>query len=162
MDHSRAWLSPVMVLEIALDRTIGMVRAVADVVDMRALIRKFLAHPVVEGAEIVLGEKAARHAGLIGEKEHKIAGVVEPADRLCRVRHPADALARAHVAVVVVDHAVAIEERGGLRCGARLGPAHFRGASRIMACSIASQMPWASARWICWMTGVSSLGATRR
>ena len=102
-----------MVFEIAGDGAVGMVRAISDVVDAGALRGKFGAHPVVQRVELVLGEEAARHAGLVGEEEHEIAGVVQPADRLRRIRHPADALLRAHVAVVMVDDAVAVEERGG-------------------------------------------------
>ena len=105
----------------------------------RALRRKFGAHPVMQRVELVLGEKTARDAGLVGEEEHEIAGVVQPPDRLRRIRHPADALPRAHIAVVMVDDAVAVEERGRPQ---RAGAAHFCGASPIIACSISSQMPW--------------------
>src|ERR1700755_438563 len=132
-----------------------MVRAVADIVDARALRQQLGAHPVVQHVEFGLGEEAARHAGLVGEEEHEIAGVVEPAYRSCRVRHPADALARAHVAVIVIDDAVAVEESRGPLDGRA---AHFC----IKACSTSSQMPCATARWVCWITGVSYLGATSR
>ena len=80
------------------------------------------AHPVVQRVEFVLGEEAARHAGLVGEEEHEIAGLVEPADRFRRVRHPADAVARAHVAVVVIDDAVAVEECRGPALASRSTP----------------------------------------
>ena len=76
---------------------------------------EFGKHPVVQRVEFILGEVTARHAGLIGEEEHEISGLVEPADRLRRVRHPADPLPRAHIAVVVIDDAVAVEESGGPR-----------------------------------------------
>ena len=132
VDHAGARLSPVMVFEIALDRSVGMMRAIPDVVDTRALGGEFGEHPVVQRVEFVFGEEAARHAGLIGEEEHEISGVVEPADRLGRVRHPADPLPRAHIAVVVVDDAVAVEESGGPRRDAGgIDAAHFRAPSRI-------------------------------
>ena len=69
----------------------------------------------MQRVEIVLGKEAARHAGLIGEEEHEIPGIVEPADRFRGIRHPANPLMRAHVAVVMIDDAIAIEERGGPR-----------------------------------------------
>jgi len=74
---------------------------------------QFGAHPVVQRAQLVLGNEAARHAGLIGEEEHEVSGRVEPADRLRRVRHPANPVLGAHVAVVVVDDPIAVEEGGG-------------------------------------------------
>ena len=131
-----------VILEIALDGSRRMMRTVSDVVDPRALRQKFRAHPVVQHIELGLGEEAARDAGLVGEEEHEIAGLVQAADRACRVRHPANAFACAHIAVVMVDDAVAIEEGGGLLDGAgRTCAAHFREASRIKVCSISSQMP---------------------
>ena len=90
--------------------------------------------------QFVLGEEAARDAGLVGEEEHEIAGLVEAADRLGRIRHPADPLLRAHIAVVVIDDAVAVEEGGGpWRARAESMPLISR-ASRIIACSISSQI----------------------
>ena len=121
-------LAPVMILEIAGDRSVGMMRAIPDVVDHGALRGEFGAHPVVQHVELVLGEEAARHAGLVGEEEHEIAGIVEPADRLRRIRHPANPVPRAHIAVVVIDDAVAVEEGGGPWRGAGgIDAAHFRG-----------------------------------
>ncbi len=147
MDHAGARLSPMVVFEIALDRSVGMMRAIADIVDHGALRGELAPHPAVQAVEIVLGKETARHAGLIGEEKHEIAGFVKSLDGLRRVRHPADPIARTHVAVVVIDDAVAVEESGGP--GHRAGgtsPAHFPRASCISACSIASQMPCATAR----------------
>ena len=118
VDHAGRRFAPVMIFEIALDRPGRMMRAIPDVVDDGALRRQFGEHPVMQRVEFVLGEKAARHAGLVGEEEDEISGVVEPADRLRRVRHPADPLLRAHIAVVVIDDAVAVEEGGGPERGA--------------------------------------------
>src|SRR4051812_18462061 len=111
-----------MVFQIAGNGAVGMMRAIPDIVDDGALGGEFGAHPVVQHVEFLLGEVAARDAGLVGEEEHVIAGLVEPADRLRRVRHPADPFAGAHIAVVVVDDPVAVEKGGGLEdrthCGA--------------------------------------------
>ena len=68
----------------------------------------------MQHTQLVFGEEAARDAGLVGEQEDKISGVVEAADRFRRIRHPADAVLRAHKTVVVIDDAVAVEEGGGL------------------------------------------------
>src|SRR5258707_5771944 len=40
-----------------------------SIVDPRALRGKFGNHPVVQRVEFVLGEEAARHAGLIGDRK---------------------------------------------------------------------------------------------
>src|SRR4051812_36840675 len=158
MDHARRRFAPLVIFQIAGHGAIWMVRAIPDVVDVRALCCEFREHPVVQRIELGLGEKAARDARLIGEEEYKIAGLVEAADRFRRIRHPANPVLRPHVAVVMVDHAVAVEKRRRTPRGA----AHCHGAPRSIACSISSQMPWATARWICCTTGVSSLGAIRR
>jgi len=54
-----------------------------------------------------------RHAGLVGE-QNTISGIVEAADCLRRIRHPANPVMRAHIASSWVDDAVAVEEGGGL------------------------------------------------
>src|SRR5690349_7380236 len=112
MDHAGRRLAPVMIFQIALHRAGWMMRAVPDIVDARALRQQFGQHPVVQPVQFSLGEEAARDAGLVGEEEHEIAGVIEPPDRLGRIGHPADALLAAYVAVVVIDDAVAVEEGG--------------------------------------------------
>ena len=85
-------------------------RAVADVVDEGALRGEFSAHPVVQAVQLLLGEKPARDAGLIGEDKHEKACHIEPSDGLCRIGHPADPVPRADIAIVVIDDPVAIEE----------------------------------------------------
>src|ERR1700727_2685879 len=130
VNHAGLRLSPVMVFEITRDRSIRVMRAIADVVDDGALCGELSAHPVMQGVEFALGEEAACDAGLVGEEEHEIAGVVQPPDRFCRVRHPADAVAGAHIAVVVIDDAVAVEEGGGAQCRAgRIIDDHVKPAS---------------------------------
>src|ERR1019366_2986964 len=96
MDHAGARLSPMVVFEIALDRSVGMMRAIADIVDHSTLCGELGTHPAVQAGEIVLGKETARHAGLIGEEKYEISGLVEPADCLSRVRHPADPIAGTH------------------------------------------------------------------
>src|SRR5205814_631264 len=91
---------------------LGMERAVARVVDPGALRLQLVQHPAVQLDQIVFGEHAARDAGLVGDDENEVPRVVEPSDRRSRARYPTEALDRADIAVVVVDDAVAIEERG--------------------------------------------------
>src|SRR5882762_1844609 len=107
-----------VIFEIAGNRSVRMMRAISDVVDNGTQGGELAPHPVVQRAQFVLGEESARHAGLIGEEEHKISGIVEAADCLRRIRHPANPVMSAHIAVIVVDDAVAVEEGGGLWCGA--------------------------------------------
>ncbi len=115
--------------------------------------------------DIVLGEQAARDAGLVRDDEDEIAGLVEPADRGGRARHPAKALARADIAVVVVDHAVAVEKGrrlGGSRCSV-LCRHRISALRRVeQSRSTMPQIACAAVMWICWISAVSSAGATSR
>src|SRR5437868_14454119 len=143
MDHAGRGFAPVMILQIALDGAGRMVRAVPDIVDARALRQQFGAHPVMQHIELGLGEEAARDAGLVGEEEDKIAGVVEAADRFRRIRHPANTLFRSHIAVVAVDDTVAVEEGGGslrLHHGTPLPDAAELSTSSTMATTSAAAM----------------------
>src|SRR3954447_17837904 len=103
-------------------------RAIPYVVDPCPLRSEFSAHPVMQYAQVVFGEEAAGHAGLIREEEHEVSGVVQPSDCLRGVRHPANSLTSSHIAVVVVDNAVAVQESGGpgYRAGI-IGAAHLDG-----------------------------------
>jgi hypothetical protein len=91
-----------------------MERAVARVVDPSALRLQFAQHPAVQLDQIVLGEQPARYAGLVGGDENEVSRLVEPSDCRGHAGHPTEALNRADIAVVVVNDAVAIEERSGL------------------------------------------------
>src|SRR5688572_23736795 len=61
----------------------------------------------------------ASNARLVGHAEHVIAAVVHQPHRVLGAVDPAEAIWRSHVIVVVIEHAVAIEEDGG--------PASLRG-----------------------------------
>src|SRR4051812_4227191 len=90
-----------------------MVWAIADVINAGALCGEFGTHPLKQRIEFVFGEIASCDAGLVRKQEDEITGIIEPADGLGRVRHPADAIGCAHIAVVVIDDAVAIQKRCG-------------------------------------------------
>src|SRR6185437_500330 len=79
VNHAGLWLSPVVIFEITRNRTLRMVRAITDVVDDGALRRQFGAHPVMQHVERFFAIEAARDAGLVGEEENEIAGLVESA-----------------------------------------------------------------------------------
>ncbi len=112
VDHAGARFSPVVVFQISGDRSIRVMRAISDVVDVSAVRGEFGAHPCMQHAQFLFAEKSVGDAGLIGEQKHEISGVVEAPDRFRRIRHPADAVLRAQITVVVVDDAIAVEERG--------------------------------------------------
>ena len=117
--HARLRLAAVAGPRIVAQPAVRMVRTEADVVDARILSGEFAAHPVVQGAHVRFAEHAARHAGLVGDDEDVIAGLIEVADGVGDAIDPAEARAAADVAVVVVDDAVAVEERSRL-AGARI------------------------------------------
>ena len=114
VDHAGRGFAPMMILEIAGNGSVGMMRAIPDVVDDGALAASSARIQSCSVLSSCFGEEAARHPGLVGEEKHEISGVVQPADRLRRIRHPADAVAGAHIAVIMVDDAVAVEKGGGL------------------------------------------------
>src|SRR5882762_462144 len=113
LDHAWSRLAQIRGAAIALDGALGMVRAEFDAVDMRAALAKLQVHPVVEIVHVVFAVEAARDARLIGHEEHEIYRIVQPAHRFARAFDPADLVASVNVARVLVQHAVAVEKRGG-------------------------------------------------
>ncbi|EZQ15567.1 hypothetical protein CF98_11075 [Halopseudomonas bauzanensis] len=84
-------------------------------VDMSAHVGQFRLHARVEGMHVRLVVEAMGDAGLIGDHEHKIARLVEGEHGFARAFHPPQLLGPVGVAVVDVEHAVAVEEGGGAR-----------------------------------------------
>ena len=90
-----------------------MVRAITQVIDMRARLRQFAIDLRMQLMNVVLGIKAAGDARLIGDDEDEEAFFVEGPDGLLRSVDPAKSFSRADIAVVVIENPVAIEERRG-------------------------------------------------
>src|ERR1700744_3345180 len=55
VNHAGIRLSPMVIFEIARYRSLGMVSAISDVVDVCALPREFCAHPIVQGTQLIFG-----------------------------------------------------------------------------------------------------------
>jgi hypothetical protein len=66
----------------------------------------------MKGVDLGLGEIAARHARLVGDHQHLDPGRVQRRDRLAGALDPVQPLGLADIAVVEVQHPVAIEEDG--------------------------------------------------
>ena len=78
---------------------------------MRALRPQGILH---KGVELVHGSflvVTARDAGLVGDDEHEIAGLVEQPHGLGRAGDPFQLVGPVGVAMVDIEHAVAIEKR---------------------------------------------------
>src|SRR4051795_6584715 len=147
VQHTGCGLAPIMLSDVAGDRSLRMVWTEADVIDPRAVTGELGTHPAVQPVHVGVSEEAARDAGLVGEDEYPIAGLVEAANGPRNVGHPADAVLRADIAIVTVDDAIAIEECGGFRRAAvrhfqvpassqaRLSRSRPRSAPRYLACS---------------------------
>src|SRR5260370_36900342 len=139
MNHARRGLAPMMVFEIAGDGARGMMRAMSDVVNDGPLSGECGKHPVGQLIEVVCGKVTARDPGLISEEEHEIAGVIQPADCLRCTRDPANPLSRAHIPVVMVDDAIAVEKGGGSWNGTGwIDDGHQVVASRSPRCVISA------------------------
>jgi hypothetical protein len=69
-----------MLSDLAGDRSLRIVWTEADVIDPRAAAGELVAHPAVQPIHIGFGDEAARDAGLVGEDEYPIAGLVEAAN----------------------------------------------------------------------------------
>ena len=79
----------------------------------------------VHRREILLTVEAARDAGLVGYDKDKEAPLVEQLDPLAGAVDPAEARHRPDIALVVIEHAVAIEKGGrpalSVRAGCNVG-----------------------------------------
>src|SRR5437016_9968611 len=113
-DHAGRWLAPVRHLTIFGHSPLRMERAVTHVVDPRAARGKFVQHPRMERLNLLLREIAASDPCLVGDQKDVVAGLVEAADGGGGARYPTHALARPDISVVVDEHAIAVEENGGL------------------------------------------------
>ena len=111
-DHAGFRLAQLGDKPIALDHSLGMVGAVFEAIDVRAVAPQLGAHPAVQVDDVLFAVQPARDTGLVGDDEHQVARVVQPAHRLARAGDPADLVGMVHVARVLVQHAVAIEEGG--------------------------------------------------
>ncbi len=86
-----------------------------DGVDMAARRRQVLAQRRVHRVHGRLVVVAPADARLVGDDDHQIAQVIQAPDRLGSAGNPLDVLDRVHIALVDVEHPVAVEEGGGAR-----------------------------------------------
>src|SRR5712691_8692940 len=113
-DHAGPGLAPVGRALERDDRALRVERAMAPVVDTRALFRELLRDVVVQFVHLALGVKPAGDTGLVGGDEDIISGVVERLDRRDRARNPFELRPARHIAAIDIDDAVAIEKDGRL------------------------------------------------
>ncbi|MGY4377942.1 hypothetical protein ACVWZ3_005581 [Bradyrhizobium sp. i1.3.6] len=114
-DHAGAGLAPVAVATVALDDAIGMVGTVFECVDPRTDRGELVRHPAMQRFYIALLVESTGDAGLVGDDEGEIAGLVHEPDGLACAVHPFELAGIEQVACVVVEDAVAVEEDGGAR-----------------------------------------------
>ena len=100
---------------VTRDRALRMMRAIIERVDAGAGGGELPPDLVVETLDVVLAVIAARDARLVGDDDRQEAGVVQQPHRLGRAGDQVELLETMHVAVVDIEHAVAIEE-GGRAC----------------------------------------------
>lgn len=100
--------------DLALVAFVGVMGAVVDAVDEGALLPEEGLHLVVDGLQGLPGQAALCDAGLVGDDDGEVAGVVDAADGLGRTGQELELLGLGQVADVFVDGAVAVEEDGFL------------------------------------------------
>src|SRR6266568_3489893 len=112
-DHARGGLAPIAGAAVRGDAPLRMERAIADIVDVSARSRKLAREVGMQAVNFRLAVMPACDAGLIGHDEDEEAGIVECLDGFPGALDPAKPLDRADITVIMVEHAVAIEKRGG-------------------------------------------------
>ena len=78
--------------------------------------------------------EATADAGLVGHHDHQPAGPVEGRDGVLGAGDPAEVLPAEDIAMVLVQHPVAVEEQGGAERGFERGFGH---GATIAACDVA-------------------------
>mmetsp|Transcript_70452 Transcript_70452/g.166029 ORF Transcript_70452/g.166029 Transcript_70452/m.166029 type:complete len:365 (+) Transcript_70452:1681-2775(+) len=112
-DHAGRGLAAVAVDGVARHAAVGQVRAVLDGGQRDALCGQVLAQRVVQRLDGGLVVVAARDAGLVGHDDQRVAGGLQPAQRVDGAGDVGEVGPAVDIAVVDVDDAVAVEEGGG-------------------------------------------------
>ena len=97
---------------VLAERFFRMVRAEVDAGQRGSCFLKHPTHVDVERLEIGLRVVAAADARLVGHDHERVARFVKLASGVQNTFNPLEILATAHVGVIDVDHAVAIEKSG--------------------------------------------------
>src|SRR6185503_2082937 len=98
---------------VACDERLRVVWTVIESVDTRALGGKPRRELVVETPDVVFAVKPARNTRLVGHDKHQVSGIVQEPHCFACTRDDIELIDPVDVAVIDVEDAVAIEERGG-------------------------------------------------
>src|SRR5262249_24212776 len=99
------------------DGALGVVRAVREHVDVRAVLGQMVRDVPAHRLGVVDAVQAPGYAGLVGDHRHRDPGPVEPGDGGGRAVDELDSVNGADVAVVDDDGAVAVEQDAGPASG---------------------------------------------
>ena len=116
---------------VACDERLRVVWTVIESVDTRALGGKPRRELVVETPDVVFAVKPARNTRLVGHDNHQVSGIVQEPHCFACTRDDIELIDPVDVAVIDVEDAVAIEERGG--AGAAHGCASSTSAGSFSA-----------------------------
>lgn len=108
-NHSRSRLAAVADETISLDRTIGMMWTELERIYMRTDDSKLTRHPFVQIANVPLLEKPPRDSRLVRYYESKVPGIIDCFYGTVRSFHPPDPGRIKSIAVVLIEHAIAIK-----------------------------------------------------
>ena len=111
--HPRCGLAPVAVKAIVRNHGLRVKRAVTDVVEVRARHRELGGDLRMQSQQIVFRIEPSGDPGLIGNDEHKEARIIQRFDCHLGTVDPAETCACTNMSVIVVEHAVPVEKRGG-------------------------------------------------
>src|SRR5579859_1243243 len=99
-------------MSVSLDRRVWVLRGVVKGVDAPSNIGQILGHSCMQRVDVGLAIIASADARLIGYDNDQPAGSIEGGHRLTRPSDPVEILPTRHIAPILVQHAVAIEEQG--------------------------------------------------
>src|SRR5262249_20020802 len=115
LHHPGTGLAPIRLAPVLANSTLGMKRTIAERIDVSAALPQLLVDPAVQLAHVVLGIVPAPDAGLVSHDKDEEAAIIEPFDRFPCAVDPFEMLRQMYIAVVDVEHPVAIEKRRAAR-----------------------------------------------
>src|SRR4029077_13840467 len=102
--------APIRAARIARDRSLGVIRTIANVVKMRTRGAQLVLPVRVERMHIGLAIVAARNSGLVRDEKRITAGVIHPLHGGDGSGHERQVVGPEHIAGIDIDRSVAVKE----------------------------------------------------
>ena len=112
---------------VGVHQRLGVLAAVVDGVHVRAGLGQVGLHGLMQRRDGRLVVVAAPDPRLVGHHDDQPAGAVEGGHRLTGAIDPVEVFPPVHIAAVLVEDAVSVEEQGGAQAGVEHGVAYSAG-----------------------------------